>query len=449
VVVVGAGSAGSAAAWQLARAGWRVALVEERRLLEGGARWMNAVAPSMFTRADVPPPAPPELSGVGAPYWVLGPDGEGPVDVGETPIPMIDMPRLASRLQGLARRAGVRAFELATAERLVLDGERPVALEIETETPDGRLQTMTLRARLFVDATGLAGALRAQVPRLARDCPAPAGADLCSAAQEVRAVRDKDGARRYLERRGARPGTVLAHLGVSGGYSTCYVVVSTDLSHVELVTGVTADGRHGTGLDLIERLLHDEPWIGVRRSGGSSLIPLRRPYARQAAPGIALIGDAGCHVLTAHGSGVGPGLIAARHLGEATRGVDDPGSEEATWAYQAAFLRDAGAVCAAYDVFRRLSQRLTGEDIALMIASGLTTPGSTRAILEHRIPPTDPAELGQLLPAVLRVPDLALRIAPTIARVFAVHRLYQRYPAQVDERALATWMRAEQDISGI
>ena len=448
MVVVGAGSAGSAAAWQLARAGWRVALVEERRLLEGGARWMNAVAPSVFTRADVPQPAPPELSGVGAPYWVLGPNGEGPVDVGETPIPMVDMPRLISRLQGMARRAGVRAFELATAERLVLDGERPVALEIETETADGRLQTLRLHARLFVDATGLAGTLRKQVPRLARVCPEPTGADLCSAVQQVRAVRDKDGAQRYLARRGAQPGTVLAHLGVAGGYSTCYVVASTDLSHVELVTGVTADGHHGTGRDVVDRLLSAEPWIGARRSGGDSLIPLRRPYGRQAAPGIALVGDAGCQVLTAHGSGVGPGMIAARHLGEAARGVNDPGSEEATWAYQAAFLRDAGAVCAAYDVFRRESQRMSGEDIALMVEAGLTTRGSARAILEHRMPPADADELRQVLLAALRVPELALRMAPVIARIFAVHRLYQRYPATPDERALATWLRAEADISG-
>ena len=65
----------------------------------------------------------------------------------------------------------------------------------------------------------------------------------------------------------------------------------------------------------------DEPWLGESISGGSGVIPLRRPYARFTAPGLALVGDAACQVFPAHGSGIGMGLIAGRMLADAVAGT--------------------------------------------------------------------------------------------------------------------------------
>jgi len=51
VVIVGAGTAGASAAYQFARRGRRVALVDAKAFDASGARWVNGVAPWMFAPA--------------------------------------------------------------------------------------------------------------------------------------------------------------------------------------------------------------------------------------------------------------------------------------------------------------------------------------------------------------------------------------------------------------
>ena len=59
-VVVGAGTAGANAAYQLARRGLTVALVERRAAEDGGAQWTNGVLDWQFERAGIEPPSGPE-----------------------------------------------------------------------------------------------------------------------------------------------------------------------------------------------------------------------------------------------------------------------------------------------------------------------------------------------------------------------------------------------------
>ncbi len=74
VVVVGAGTAGAAAAYNLAAVGQRVALVDARPLASAGACWVNAVPDWQFDRANVPRPVAPEHRGGAVPV-LLPPDG--------------------------------------------------------------------------------------------------------------------------------------------------------------------------------------------------------------------------------------------------------------------------------------------------------------------------------------------------------------------------------------
>ena len=128
------------------------------------------------------------------------------------------------------------------------------------------------------------------------------------------------------------------------------------------------------------------PWIGKTIFGGAGFIPLRRSYDRLSAPGIALLGDAACHVFSANGCGVGNGLIAARILADSVKGHDDPGSREATWAYQAAYQHERGGIHAASDVFRRLSQTLMEEDVEALLETVIITADKIQATLAHKMP---------------------------------------------------------------
>jgi flavin-dependent dehydrogenase len=437
VVVVGAGSAGAAAAGFLAAAGRRVALTDVRPFGGAGARWVNGVPPWMFDRAGVARPEPPERRPGGAPFTLLGPDGRRHLTLEPNPVWSVDMRLLVDRLQRAACAAGATPFERFRLVEVELEGGRPRAIVVEQREP--AVVGRRLTARLFVDASGLAGVLRRRVPPLDRHCPPVPRMHLCSAAQAVHHVRDPAAARRFLERHEARPGEILGRVGVSGGYSVGNVLVMPDLAEVDLLSGAIAQPQYLSGPAILEEIRAREPWIGEAVFGGASALPLRRPYDRLSAPGVALVGNAACQVFPAHGSGIGTGLIAARLLADAVGGADDPGGEDATWAYQHAFHRELGGLLGAYDLLRRFSQSLSAEDTAALLGSGLVSHPMYAAGLEQRLCAPDLAAVTSLPLAAARAPRLAVRLAPFMARVPAAVALYRMHPERPDRRALARW----------
>lgn len=441
IVIVGAGTAGAAAAYHLARTGWSVALLDARDFAASGASWVNGVADWMYDRAEIPRAQEPELRGPAFPASLLDAHGRNRVRVPSAPLRHTDMRLLVQRLQRMAGEAGVTSLPYTRVHHFHFEGERPVALDVERHLPDSPPQPMTLAARLFVDASGLGGVLRRQVRCLYRDCPEVPGVHICDAAQQVRRVTDPEQARAYMASYSAQPHEVLSFLGVEGGFSTLNVSFEEQPCEVEFLAGSTADGRHLSGEQLIEGFIADKPWVGELVFGGSGRIPMRRPYDRQGVPGLVLIGNAGSQVFPAHASGIGFGMIAAKILSESLHGERDPGSLHAVWRYQAGFQRELGAVCGAYDVFRRLSQHLSSDDLHFLFESGLMTVKNAWAGMNQSMPEIDFADAVAMASRGLGRPDLLLRFGAAAARMQVVHRWYQRYPAYPDERALRRWSR--------
>jgi menaquinone-9 beta-reductase len=437
-VVVGAGTAGSSAAYHLASAGLRVALVERGALAAAGARWVNGVTPEMFDRARIQRPMPPELRGRGFPFGIRDRSGLHCVTVPESPVWGVDMRLLVARLHRFAESAGVTIFEHLRPTAFIFDGERPVVLR-GVRSPQGRPATpVNLRARLFVDAAGMSGILRTMVPameRLSRRIPRT---DMCSAGQEVRQLASRRGAREFLDRYGAASGEAIAFTGVEGGFSTLAVQVHLDAGEVDILTGVIADGQHGSGRDLLAEFVQRERWVGARKFGGNGVIPLRRPHDRLAVAGLALCGNSACQVFPAHGSGIGTGLVAGRILAESVAKQEDPGSMAALRQYEVNYQRELGRIAAAYDVFRRFSQRLSTDDVAGLLAAGLISPTLSAAGLAQTLPRLTLNDLKQMARAAARAPRLALRLLPSVLRMHSAYLLYGAYPRL--EKAMPLWV---------
>lgn len=451
VAVFGAGSSGAAAAWMLAQGGRRVALVEARPFAAGGARWVNDVPPWMFDRVGIERPTADEKRCDHLPITLIGGRPGARLDVGLRPMWGVDMRALGARLRDAALAAGVEPFDHASIDDVTLQSGRLTEVRIRAKRPDedlSAIRPLSLAAKLFVDATGLRQALLRRFAPLAVDCPAPAADEVCTAHQQVRAIVDPAGARAFLAEHGASPGQVLGFTGRRGGYSTLAVLVEEGLDRVDVLTGVGGGTSHGRASQLQRELVQRERWIGPVVYGGGGRIPIRRQYDRLAAPGLSLVGDAGCQVFPMHGSGVGSGLVAARILAESTLRFDDPGSVEATWAYQAAFQRERGGVHAAYDLMRRASQRLDGATLDALLASGLIAKGSTAAAMDQRLHRPDARELAQLASAAARTPRGAAGLVWSALRMPAVERVYAAYPARPDARALRRWARAAALLCG-
>jgi flavin-dependent dehydrogenase len=219
---------------------------------------------------------------------------------------------------------------------------------------------------------------------------------------------------------------------VAGGYSIINVRMLDD-ERISILTGsIPADGWP-SGHELVQQFAADHGWVGETIFGGQRALPLRRPYDRLALGSVALLGDAGCQVFSAHGSGIGAGMIAARMLAD-TLGAGRPLHR---WAVD--WMREHGATHAAYEVFRKLSQDLDLDEVRALIAHGLLDEHSVAASLDQRMPRPRVRALPQQLAGAARVPRLAARLARALAKMIQVRAHYQRYPE--DRAELAQWGR--------
>lgn len=446
VVVVGAGTAGANVAHQFARRGRRVLLVDRRPAAEAGAQWHNGVLDRHFTEAGLAPPAGEERASAGATVHIRARDPRvGPTIVDAPPV-RAHMGLLGRRLRGLAADDGVEIVDAVSHLDVDLDGAgrlRSVVLRRDG-SPDLRV-----RAALFVDASGRSGVLRRHAPALDPWCPTVEGGELCSAADVEHDVADPAGAESFLARHGAALGDTVTAVGMNGGFSTISIAIAPDLGHVGILVGCLASGAYGTAPKMLASLLGREPWIGGASSAGAGVIPLRRPYARFTAPGLALVGDAAGQVFPAHGSGIGLGLVAGTMLAEAVADLDDPGDADALWTrYQAPFMARFGADLLGYDAMRRGSTRLGAAGVDALIASGVGDEAMLRAGLDQRWAVPRALDATRSGSRLARNPRLAAVLVPTLTRAQALRVHAARYPGAAELAALARWERRTTRILG-
>lgn len=288
-------------------------------------------------------------------------------------------------------------------------------------------------ADVIVDASGLAGA------RLLGEPPGIARHDLCSAAQEIRAVRDRGAAEALFARHRVPLGEVLSFVGSAGGYSVLNLRLEGD--HVSMLTGSIPAEGHPSGRAMIERFAAEHPWIGPPIRAGARAIPLGPPALPLARGRVARIGDAALQVFSAHGSGIGAGLVAARVLVDAiTRGG---GLAE----YETRWTRERGGLLAAYDVFRRYSQRITLAELERLVTTGLLDAAMMRPAMTQLPPALDARALLEKAPRALRERALVSRLARVVARMEAIRALHPLYPSRPGA-AREAWSRARTRMIG-
>ena len=434
VVVIGAGVAGTAAAWRLARSGRSVTLVDARPVDTAGPRWVNGVPPWVFDFVGLAPSSGAERYGTDEDaFTVFRPSGIRAFSVSPAPVWNVDMRLLTARLHGLALAAGVEFLAPAKVRGVTCLGDRLTGVELTTE--QGPLK---IEAALFVDASGMGATLRRRHPVLSIDCPKVPRRHICSAAQYVFEIKCLDGAKRHLDAVNGRSGETLSRVGVSGGWSVGNLACDLEEKTVDLLTGAIAMPEYADGPAIMDRLLATSPWIGNRIFGGHGAIPLRRPYDRLAAPGLALLGDAACQVFSMHGSGIAMGLVGAKILSDVVESSDDPGDLRSLWHYQALFHRDWGGLLAAYDLLRRAVQALPVMDVETMLEMGVIDSNGFRAGLEQRLPSPSATSVLGLGRGLLKRPRLATRLR-SLAKIPLVMNHYRRYPQAPDEARLARW----------
>jgi len=370
-VIVGAGTAGAALAWQLAHRGQRVVVVEKGSLEQAGATWCNAVSLAAFDSAGIARPQAPEDLG-NHPTNLIAGWGPNRVRV-MTDVHDVDMALLGLRLRSEAARAGAVFRERVSA--------RGWSAESGLDTTDG-----PLRARVYVDASGLRGLGVAAGERATRE-------NLCAAVQETRAVLDHGAARAFFERHEVPMGEVACFTSVAGGYSIVNVRMQGE--HVAILTGSIPGRGKPSGRALLDDFVRNEPWIGPALRSGGRAIPLTGPPSRIDDGAWLRFGDAAGMVWVSHGSGIGPQLIASRVIAEVLARGGDTAAASAAWARE---CRPGLAEAAA---FQQFSVSVTPELLGRWMRSGLLHPELVRAGIEQRTPRISARVVGALLRAIV------------------------------------------------
>ena len=448
-VVVGAGTSGATCAIKLAEKGLGVALLDARSLEDAGYHHINNIPPEMFDAAGIPRPSGAEdIGGAGEPVKFLTCSERVQVLVGPNPVRGVNMHLLTRRLHRMALDAGVAPYERSTIAEVEFRGARPTGIIIESRLANGQTRRIHLAAKLFIDASGMGGALRSHIPALAKYCRPLEAHDICTAAQQTCAIDKPHAALQYLDRIDCRPGEYINQLGYAGGFSTMTIKVEKDLKSAELLTGVIDDGRHGTGLEQLEKFKRREGFTGKVLIQDGGRIPLRRPYDVFVAEGIACVGDAACQVFPAHASGTGMGIVAAKMLASAVADCADPGDMQCLWRYQADFMRTHGAVHASYDLFRRVSQAMSEAGVEKLLSSQLMTGHSLMAGLRQQMPELHSGDMLAAVGGAVQAPLIAARAIPAIMKMGPVYALYRLYPQKADTWKLKQWSRAVARIFG-
>jgi len=323
VIVVGAGTAGCYFAWQMGKAGYKVLILEAKKLTNLGRHieifHMDKIR---FDEFGIPHPTADELIHLEETGYNWSPDLKVRQPV-RYPIYVMHMPSFIQRMQSYARESGASILEYAEVKDVLLEKDTLVGVR-------GRLRAddFEARGRLVVDASGLAAAVRTRLPAgfgventpvPARDC-----FFVCLEFREQVPIGNPTGSNSYMFHKAFwnKSYGEGAILGIGQPQSFEY-----------------AWGKHK---EWREEYFGDPGKVTQHRQG---VIPYHRPPFSLVGNGFMAIGDSANQNKPFSGEGVTSGFTACKIASEVAikaLGKQDV-SREALWPYNLRYFRGQGA----------------------------------------------------------------------------------------------------------
>jgi len=343
VIVVGAGTAGCYFAWQLGKAGYRVLMLEARKLENLGKHieifHMDKIR---FDEFGIPHPTQEELLHVEEVGYNWSPDLKVRQPVRYT-IYVMYMPAFIQRMQSYARQAGATILENAEVQDVILENGRLVGVI-------GNLGDAPFEAhgRLVADASGLAAAVRKQLP--------------ASFGVENEPVPAKNCLFVCLEFRDGLPSG-----NPTGSNSYLFHKAFWNKSYADgAILGIGQPGSFEHAWQKHkkwrEEYFGDPGRVLQHRQG---VIPYHRPPFSLVGDGFLVIGDAANQNKPFSGEGVTSGFTACKIAAEVAATALQKGdlSRAALWSYNTCYFRGQGARFAGGLAQLPVAAELTRKDV--------------------------------------------------------------------------------------
>ncbi len=420
VVIVGAGTAGSYAAYLLAKNGFSVAVVERKRVddifkVTGDAIGSHhvetlgltldaGVAMIHYKGADV---YSPDMS---VRYRVMG-EGYG-----------LDMSKWGPWLAKQAVNNGATIHERFSVSSPILDNGRVAGVKASSEDGHGQIDVL---GKIVIDASGATGVVRSRLPYNWLISEPLLPEDASYAYREIIEV-DHD-----IE----EPEFIKIYLDNNispGGYWWLFPKSRNTMNIGLGIWGKLVKEKGLNPRQNYEKYLLNTKYTSGRRviHSGGGIVPTRRPLKSMVGPSILAIGDAAVAVNPVHGGGLGPALESAKLASDTVAAAFERGDLSMTglWSYNVSYLKTYGIKQAKLDVFRLMLQSLTDDEINKGLRARILTEDDVLEISIKGSMSISATRRVRAAAKLLSVPSLAKKLVTALSYMKTIGAIYEKYP---------------------
>ena len=357
VVIVGAGTAGCVTARRCAELGLKTLLLDRKPLEEIGQKVCgDEVSRSHFEATGIDYPEGDEVS-----YTITGADVYPPNMKNELKVRgwaefdgwTVNRLNFGQRLLNEAINAGTKFRPNIHVGSPMMLGDQVTGIEYK-DLKSG--EEVIVKSKIVVDASGFAAVIRNKL-----DSPLIENkidkADIALCYREILT----------LKMPLAEPEVARVLLGGEVAPKGYAWIFPKGVQEVNAGVGITGGKGRGSPKSHFIKFKEKYPLLfGAELiDGKGGAVPVRRPLKRLVGDGIAFVGDAALQVNPIHGGGIGAGMRAGIILGEVVRESIASRNLSATglWTYNTRYLPNFGRRLASLEIFKKLLQAVSDEDM--------------------------------------------------------------------------------------
>jgi len=419
VVVAGAGTAGLFAAYRLAKAGLKVALVDMKPEDKVGEKVCgDAIGKHHFDNLRLSYPSGDELDGKFKGVIIYSPDEKHSITVKGEGF-AVNRYKFGRRLLRMAVDAGAELFAEHHVTAPIIEGGKVVGVKAINLAENAKRE---FRGLVTVDASGVGGVVRTKLPSDWWITEKLDGEDTSVCYREILETQvefDDTYAVIYLSRRIA-----------PGGY-WWFFPKKKNLVNVGL--GVQPIEGAPNPINQYRQFIKSREELKNAKvvHAGGGVVPTRRFIHCPVANGVLAIGDAAFTCNPIHGGGIGSSMVSAKCAAETIiNALENYGeaSLETLWSYSLCYIKKYGAKQAKLDIFRVFLQKLPDEDLNFAFRKGVITGDEVYAIgMSGDLKLSVEEKVSRALKLISR-PTLLYKLKLVRDYMDKVKKMYQKYP---------------------
>jgi digeranylgeranylglycerophospholipid reductase len=357
VVIVGAGTAGCVTARRCAELGLKTLLLDRKSLEEIGQKVCgDEVSRSHFEATGIDYPDGDEVS-----YTITGADVYPPNMKNELKVRgwaefdgwTVNRLNFGQRLLNEAINAGTKFRPNIHVGSPMMLGDQVTGIEYK-DLKSG--EEVIVKSKIVVDASGFAAVIRNKLdsPLIENKIDKE---DIALCYREILT----------LKMPLAEPEVARVLLGGEVAPKGYAWIFPKGVQEVNAGVGITGGKGRGSPKSHFIKFKEKYPLLfGAELiDGKGGAVPVRRPLKSLVGDGIAFVGDAALQVNPIHGGGIGAGMRAGIILGEVVRESIASRNLSATglWTYNTRYLPNFGRRLASLEIFKKLLQAVSDEDM--------------------------------------------------------------------------------------